>query len=73
MRTLAMICSRGKLFPARKATEQNWQPRPHPRVISTAPNVERCRSGGLDDDQCQGVPEKFAAWEDSLLKSATYV
>lgn len=40
-RTLCRIWSSGMLLPLRKATEQNWQPRPQPRVISTVPNVER--------------------------------
>jgi hypothetical protein len=47
VRTFARMCPSGTLLPSRSATEQNWQPRPQPRVISTAPIVERCRSRGM--------------------------
>src|SRR5438270_94655 len=42
-----MMCSSGNERPTFVAGEQNWQPRPQPRVISTTPNVERWRTTGI--------------------------
>jgi hypothetical protein len=36
---LAMMCSSGKERPTFVAGEQNWQPRPQPRVISQTPTM----------------------------------
>jgi hypothetical protein len=41
------MCSSGNDRPTLVAGEQNWQPLPHPRVISTTPNVDRCRTTGI--------------------------
>src|SRR5438874_12846890 len=46
-RAFAMMCSSGKLRPTLVAGEQNWHPRPHPRVISSTPKVDRCLTIGI--------------------------
>src|ERR687883_195941 len=43
----ARMCESGNERPTFVAGEQNWQPRPQPRVISTTPKVERCRTTGI--------------------------